>query len=50
MSTLNPDGAVVTHFDAFGDGSPLCGWIGAGETASGDWLRVDCRDCMAARD
>ena len=48
MSTLNDDGAVVTHFDAFGDGSPLCGWIGAGEEASGDWLGVDCRDCMVA--
>jgi hypothetical protein len=50
MSTLNEDGQVVTHFDAFGDGTPLCGWIGEGETAVREWPRVDCRDCMAARD
>jgi hypothetical protein len=48
VSTLNEDDAVVTHFDVFGDGTPLCGFIGDGETTSGDWLGVDCRDCMVA--
>jgi hypothetical protein len=48
MFTLNLVGVTVTHADAFGDGSPLCGFIGDDETASGDWSTVDCRDCRAA--
>ena len=45
--TLNPAGVTVTHAD-FGGGDPLCGFIGDGETASGDWSAVDCRDCRVA--
>jgi hypothetical protein len=48
MFTLNPAGMTVTHADAFGDGSPLCGFIGDDETATGDWSAVDCRDCLVA--
>ena len=49
MYSLNDDGQAVTHADTFGDGTPLCGWIGDDETASVDWSAVDCRDCQAAR-
>jgi hypothetical protein len=49
MFTLNEAGAVVIHADAFGDGTPLCGWIASDETATADWPRVTCRDCLAAR-
>jgi Histidine kinase-like ATPase domain len=45
--THNPAGLTVTHAD-FGDGAPLCGWIGDDETASSDWSAVDCRDCLMA--
>ena len=48
MFTLNPAGMTVTHADAFGDGNPLCGFIGGDETASGDWSAVDCRACRVA--
>jgi len=48
MFTLNPAVMTVTHADAFGDGPPLCGFIGGNETAAGDWSAVDCRDCGVA--
>jgi anti-sigma regulatory factor (Ser/Thr protein kinase) len=46
--TLNPAGITVTHADAFGDGTPLCGFIGDDEKATGDLSGVYCRDCQAA--
>ena len=49
MFSLNDDGATVTHADAFGDQTPLCGWIGDDETAAADWSAVSCRDCLAAK-
>ena len=46
--TLNADGVTVTHADTSGDGTPLCGWMSEGETASADRALVTCRDCIAA--
>ena len=57
MHSLNPVGAIVAHFDVFGDGTPLCGFIATNldgvdvaETVTADWSSVSCRDCLAARD
>ena len=48
MYSLNPAGVTVTHADAFGDGTPLCGWIADNETAVARLAEVTCRDCIAA--
>ena len=47
--THDPAGVTVTHADAFGDGTPLCGWIAEGETATADPAAITCRDCIAAK-
>lgn len=56
MHSLNPVGAIVTHHDAFGDGTPLCGFLAenldgveVSETVTADWSVVTCLDCIAAR-
>ena len=48
MHSLNPDGVTVTHADAFGDGTPLCGFSYDEETATADAETVTCLDCIAA--
>ena len=48
MYSLNPDGVTVTHDDAFGDGTPLCGFSHDEETATADAETVTCLDCIAA--
>ena len=39
--------APVTHLGS--DDSPLCGWSAPNESTSADITRVDCLDCLAAR-
>jgi hypothetical protein len=46
--SLNPTGVTVVHADTFGDGTPLCGWIGDEETATTEVTDITCRDCLAA--
>lgn len=48
MYSLNLEGVKVTHADAFGDGTPLCGFIGDGETCTSEVADITCRDCVAA--
>jgi hypothetical protein len=52
--SLNPPGAVVTHYD---DGphagwleTPLCGFTDRADGYTRDWSRVNCRDCHAANE
>jgi len=46
--SLNAPGRKVTHADAAGDGSPLCDWIGDGETCTREVTEITCLDCVAA--
>jgi len=44
--THNPAGVTVMHAPIGTD--PLCGWIADGETVTGEFAEITCRDCLAA--
>lgn len=48
MHSLNAEGVTVTHADAFGDGTPLCGFISDDDSVTIEVIDITCLDCLVA--